>query len=365
MSPHSRAPLRAFDMRALPFHLADVTWLVSLAAFSLLPCGPLAAISLAAAATHAACTPSFGVRYLASYAALPLLAASLIRGSLKWTFAPMGAPWLTLRALCQWSIPVMLAVTLALVLFVCRVGRGVLPALGSHGTLAAAAMFIHLDEEDEQTEALVRVYYPTAFGTRAAGTASGARPPSAASLHSTAPKLPYFLHGRPTAAGFAAFIGVPSYLLSWMTHIESLFYVADGEDTPPVEQVDGADRLPVVVFSHGLGGTPDCYSVIIANFVSAGYVVLAPEHADGSAAFTAFPDGFSLEHHFPTPEEKKSPHKLYRKRHQQLKHRVHDIQSVLNLIERLAKPWTEEQEASLAWQPQDVQFLFNLLGGRV
>jgi len=41
--------------------------------------------------------------------------------------------------------------------------------------------------------------------------------------------------------------------------------------------------LPVVVFSHGLGGSRSLYSLICGELASQGYVVLAIEHADGTA----------------------------------------------------------------------------------
>jgi platelet-activating factor acetylhydrolase len=42
--------------------------------------------------------------------------------------------------------------------------------------------------------------------------------------------------------------------------------------------------LPVVVFSHGLGGHRAVYSIICGELASQGYVVLAVEHADGTAS---------------------------------------------------------------------------------
>mmetsp|Transcript_20486 Transcript_20486/g.36451 ORF Transcript_20486/g.36451 Transcript_20486/m.36451 type:complete len:454 (-) Transcript_20486:104-1465(-) len=43
--------------------------------------------------------------------------------------------------------------------------------------------------------------------------------------------------------------------------------------------------LPVVIFSHGLGGSCELYSKICCDIASHGYLVLALEHADGSASF--------------------------------------------------------------------------------
>ena len=43
-------------------------------------------------------------------------------------------------------------------------------------------------------------------------------------------------------------------------------------------------RLPVVVFSHGLGGQRAVYSIICSELASQGFVVLALEHAEGTAS---------------------------------------------------------------------------------
>ncbi|CAK0779417.1 hypothetical protein CVIRNUC_004768 [Coccomyxa viridis] len=48
--------------------------------------------------------------------------------------------------------------------------------------------------------------------------------------------------------------------------------------------VDGSEQHPVVLFSHGISGIRTSYSGICTELSSAGFVVLAVEHADGTAA---------------------------------------------------------------------------------
>lgn len=56
-------------------------------------------------------------------------------------------------------------------------------------------------------------------------------------------------------------------------------------------QVPGADRFPIMVFSHGLGGMRTTYSYICADIASHGWVVAAVEHRDGSASMALTNNG--------------------------------------------------------------------------
>lgn len=55
---------------------------------------------------------------------------------------------------------------------------------------------------------------------------------------------------------------------------------ADGQQSDR----DGRPKFPVVVFSHGLGGSRTMYSTICGDLASYGFVVIAMEHRDGSGA---------------------------------------------------------------------------------
>jgi predicted dienelactone hydrolase len=46
----------------------------------------------------------------------------------------------------------------------------------------------------------------------------------------------------------------------------------------------GGDRLPVIVFSHGVGGTRGGYSFLGSHWASQGYVCVHPEHLGSNAA---------------------------------------------------------------------------------
>jgi len=55
---------------------------------------------------------------------------------------------------------------------------------------------------------------------------------------------------------------------------------------PPTEN----KRWPVMVFSHGLGGSRNAYSQIAGSIASHGMIVIAPEHRDGSAPISYIRD---------------------------------------------------------------------------
>jgi predicted dienelactone hydrolase len=54
-------------------------------------------------------------------------------------------------------------------------------------------------------------------------------------------------------------------------------------DAPPVE---GAEKLPVLVFSHGFGGSPSAYTALVEDLASHGYAVLSIVHPYEATAAT-------------------------------------------------------------------------------
>ena len=69
-------------------------------------------------------------------------------------------------------------------------------------------------------------------------------------------------------------------------------------DRGPVATIRG--RLPVVIFSHGLGGTGFGYTTLIEDLASRGYVVAAIEHTDFGTA-VLLPDGRTMVPHEDSP----------------------------------------------------------------
>ena len=63
-------------------------------------------------------------------------------------------------------------------------------------------------------------------------------------------------------------------------------FQAKSEAGPPPEGESEEPQFPLLIFSHGLGGTRTVYSSLCGEFASYGFVVCAIEHRDGSCVRT-------------------------------------------------------------------------------
>jgi platelet-activating factor acetylhydrolase len=63
-------------------------------------------------------------------------------------------------------------------------------------------------------------------------------------------------------------------------------YKVKNEQGPPPEGACEEPVFPLLIFSHGLGGTRTAYSTMCGEFASYGFVVCAIEHRDGSGPRT-------------------------------------------------------------------------------
>ncbi|KAK9449161.1 platelet-activating factor acetylhydrolase [Limtongia smithiae] len=107
---------------------------------------------------------------------------------------------------------------------------------------------------------------------------------------------------------------------------------ASSAATPPPPK-----KWPVVIFSHGLGGTRNAYSQFCGSIASHGHIVVALEHREHSAPLT-YVRNFGAKPGEPTRREVKFVRMMLvnevarRLRTYQLVHRVHEVVSVVKVL---------------------------------
>lgn len=115
-------------------------------------------------------------------------------------------------------------------------------------------------------------------------------------------RVPWLPRPRgPTCKGYAKFFNVPSLPVTAYMGITCVFTKLPAFRNPRLANTrpsgagagatvrerlfeDLRPKFPVVVFSHGLGGSRTMYSTVCGDLASYGFVVVAMEHRDGSGA---------------------------------------------------------------------------------
>ncbi|XP_026471874.1 platelet-activating factor acetylhydrolase-like [Ctenocephalides felis] len=138
--------------------------------------------------------------------------------------------------------------------------------------------------------------------------------------------------------GFARVILLWSYIFklwiwlkSGLTYVRTLYGV-------PISKSCG-EKLKVLVFSHGLGGSRFFYSTVCNDMASRGYIVAAVEHRDRSACAT---------YHYEDPKARATgqrtwlPYRYvsfgsghYDIRNQQVKQRAQEVQQCIDMLQKI------------------------------
>lgn len=87
------------------------------------------------------------------------------------------------------------------------------------------------------------------------------------------------------ADALALFAGLPAFLFQSL----SFARIRAIHGVPIVTVTRNNDKLPLILFSHGIGGTATLYASQLTELASHGFVVLAPIHNDGSSCLSEMP----------------------------------------------------------------------------
>lgn len=121
---------------------------------------------------------------------------------------------------------------------------------------------------------------------------------------------------------------------NWPLIVSGAIYSHTVEGAPPAK---APKQFPVIVFSHGLGGSGFGYTSLIENLVSHGYVVAAIEHT-GTAGVVVFPDGRMVQQHQDSPPAGLSPAERFQRMVAQvgvaIEEGAGDVRFVLNQLTR-------------------------------
>ncbi|MCJ1388569.1 hypothetical protein MMC18_001416 [Xylographa bjoerkii] len=112
----------------------------------------------------------------------------------------------------------------------------------------------------------------------------------------SSPKPVYWIpdpqHGYVSA--YARFLGASSRISQLLAYFPRLLYhitIPAVRNAKVLAAPTESKRWPVLVFSHGLGGSRNAYSHLLGSLSSYGIVAIAPEHREGSAPISYIKQG--------------------------------------------------------------------------
>ncbi|PBP16348.1 platelet-activating factor acetylhydrolase [Diplocarpon rosae] len=94
-------------------------------------------------------------------------------------------------------------------------------------------------------------------------------------------------------SAYTRFLGAGSFLAEVVSYFPRLLYhisIPVRKNAPLLQPTTANKRWPVMIFSHGLGGSRNAYSHLVGSIASHGMIVIAPEHRDGSTPISYIRD---------------------------------------------------------------------------
>ena len=137
-------------------------------------------------------------------------------------------------------------------------------------------------------------------------------------------KVPYMDNINKRIPEISKQIGIPVFMLKHLSNVTTNSFI----DPKPIE-----GKLPVLIFSHGLGGMRTQNTVYMEMLASNGYAVIAMDHPY-DANITIYPDGEIALYSSSLPENTSDSLALLI-RHKQLDTRSADVSYVINQLEKL------------------------------
>ncbi|SPO06839.1 related to acetylhydrolase [Cephalotrichum gorgonifer] len=91
---------------------------------------------------------------------------------------------------------------------------------------------------------------------------------------------------RKFISGYSRFAGAKPFLASMFSYLPRHLYhttIPASKNAPVLPPTTATARWPLIIFSHGLGGSRNAYSHVAGSLASHGAIVVCTEHRDGSA----------------------------------------------------------------------------------
>lgn len=171
-------------------------------------------------------------------------------------------------------------------------------------------------------------------------------PAAVPSMAETTPH-PYLDQPAKRMGAFAQAMGLPEFLVEHIQEVRT--HSLYGQTVHP-----DTDTLPIVVFSHGLGGMKSQNTIQAEELASHGYLVIAADHAF-DAYLTIFDDGTTADYRS-SGSEISSEADFWAVRGPQLSARTQDVRFILDVISerKSASAADIATPASALWQRVDL-----------
>ena len=97
------------------------------------------------------------------------------------------------------------------------------------------------------------------------------------------------------------------------------------------------DKLPILLFSHGIGGNCEIYSQLCADIADSGFIVVALEHEDGSASYAMNSNGEEIFYQFPPKDMPYTRQNVVKFRKPFLEQRKQEVESAFEHMKMLSE----------------------------